>query len=547
MHRHDQQMLSSLALLCVFLMVALFASNSVELSAGLRRRSEALPKSADEVAAEYARLAASSEQLIAASPVKSNAVTSLDELPTSADEKATHTEDSAVASKENQVSVEEQSIPEEPITAQQEPAAEQQTQAEAAQQETSVTEDSAVASKENQVSLEQQSSPEEPITAQQEPTAEQPPQAEAAQQETSVTTSQLQAVASAVEETEGELQMIGILSKLHQDMCSDDWANAPPLPYERCNATGIVNGIPLFGGLTNALKLILLGAIGSFEENRCFFVDESNSKLNPEDENGVKHGFLHKYMEPIGLSLDHPIVVKAQEEYRTKTLVWMESWQDMSARRAAGQYSNIPNLGVTEVEGHNLKRNLIRRLWRPLPKYRKSSCSAMEKTHGLKPGDYMAFSVRRGDKTEEDYSYTPLHLYIIEAEKHLHRFGSYAKNRVVPKIFVATDDCSVLSEFRKMRPTWKFTSECDIEENSKAAGKNGFALADVKDWGEDAEDAHFTKFFTEIYSMTMARVFIGVSYTNISWWVYFLRLFRHSFILLDKPEGEPDSYIYDNW
>jgi len=359
----------------------------------------------------------------------------------------------------------------------------------------------------------------------------------------------LQAAATSVlqQEHAEEQKVMAILHQLHDDMCGDWGSTAPPLPYERCDANGTVNGIPLFGGLTNALKLILLGAIGSFEENRCFFVDESNSKLNPEDENGVKHGFLHKYMEPIGLPLDHPIIKRAQDEYRTKTLVWMDSWLEMSARRAYGQYTSIPNLGLIETEGHNLKRNLIRRLWRPLPKFRKSSCDAMANTHHLVAGEYIAFSVRRGDKTEEDYSYTPLEEYVMEAQKHLHRFASFQHNHTVPKIFVATDDCSVMTEFRKMRPDWNFTSECDLEQNAAAAAKDGFSLSDVKDWGEAAEDAHFTKFFKEIYAMTMSRVFIGVSYTNISWWIYFLRSFRHSFIMLDKPAGEPDSYIYDNW
>ena len=170
----------------------------------------------------------------------------------------------------------------------------------------------------------------------------------------------------------------------------------------------------------------------------------------------------------------------------------------------------------------------------------------MENTHGLKPGEYLAFSVRRGDKSEEKFAFTELTEYINEAENQMHRFESIVGIGQVPKIFVATDDCSVMSEFRTMCPAWTFVSECDVEEN-KAAAQNGFALRDFKDWGADAEDAHFTKFFTEIYAMTMSRVFIGVAYTNVSWWVYFLRPFRHSFILLDKPKGEPDSRVFNFW
>merc|ERR1712232_1500757 len=187
------------------------------------------------------------------------------------------------------------------------------------------------------------------------------------------------------------------------------------------------------------------------------------------------------------------------------------------------------------------KRDMIRRLWRPLPKFRQASCSAVKDVHNLEAGEYMSFSVRRGDKTEEDFAYTPLDKYVIEAEKHFDRFPSR------PTIFVASDDCSVLSEFRSMRPEWTFVSECDKENNSKAAGQQGFELKAVKDWSEDAKEAHFTKFFTEIFALTFSKVFIGVGYTNVAWWVFFLRPFRHSFILLDKPEGTKDSDIFNWW
>jgi len=365
-------------------------------------------------------------------------------------------------------------------------------------------------------------------------------------QESAVTPTQIKAVASTIQQSQQEREVTEILTKLHDDMCSE-WWNAPPLPYENCDPNAPVNSIALFGGLTNALKLVLLSAVGSWEENRCFIVDESESHLNPPDKNGVRHGFIHKYMEPIGLQLDHPLVVKAREENRIEKRDWSEFWTAMSARRAYGQVSKLPNLGFGEIEGHDLKRNLIRRMWRPHQKYRQSSCSAMEDTHGLKAGEYIAFSVRRGDKSEEKFAFTELKHYIDEVQKHLHRFDSFVTDHIVPKIFVATDDCSVMSEFREMRPNWTFVSECDVEDNSKAAAQNGFALRDFKDWGAVAEDAHFTKFFTEIYALTMSKVFIGVGYTNVAWWVYFLRPFRHSFILLDKPKGQPDERVFNFW
>eukprot|EP00547_Thalassionema_nitzschioides_P009414 CAMPEP_0194226888 /NCGR_PEP_ID=MMETSP0156-20130528/42574_1 /TAXON_ID=33649 /ORGANISM="Thalassionema nitzschioides, Strain L26-B" /LENGTH=549 /DNA_ID=CAMNT_0038959355 /DNA_START=130 /DNA_END=1780 /DNA_ORIENTATION=+ len=549
-----------MALLFVFVVFALFASSSARLNDGLRRRLD-----------ENAAVAPQEEpapQETTATPPQLQAVTNIveesrDELETTAHITKLH-QDMCSDDWANAPPLPyENCDPNGPVNAIQE----------------------------NPVATDQQSSTEEPATEKQEPTEQ--TQEESAPQATTVTPPQLQAVTTAVEVSKDELETTAHITKLHQDMCSDDWANAPPLPYENCDPNGPVNAIPLFGGLTNALKMILLGGVGSWEENRCFFVDESQSHLNKPDEHGVRHGFLPKYMETIGLPTDHPIVVKAREENRIVKREWSDFWVEMSARRAYGQKAKLPSLGFPEIEGHDLKRHLIRRMWRPHPKYRKSSCAALENTHGLKAAEYMAFSVRRGDKGEEKFAFTELSEYIAEAEKHLYRFSSFMENHIVPKIFVATDDCSVMSEFRRMRPSWTFVSECDVEENSKAAfihgesyraedfvatddcsvmsefrrmrpswvfvsecdveenskaaAQNGFALREFKDWGEAAEDAHFTKFFTEIYAMAMSRVFIGVGYTNVSWWVYFLRPFRHSFILLDKPKGQPDSRVFDNW
>jgi len=215
----------------------------------------------------------------------------------------------------------------------------------------------------------------------------------------------------------------------------------------------------------------------------------------------------------------------------------------MRRRRVYGRHYTIPKLGYTDLDGHQIKRDMLRRMWRLIPKVRKDTCNSLDQ-YNL--GDeYMSFSVRRGDKTLEKFAYTELSEYITEAENNLYRYPNYMKNLVVPKIFVATDDCTVLPEFRKMRPDWTFLSECDKEKKSDV--DTGFALSDVHNWGRDEQAAHFGKFFVEIYALTGAKVFIGVAYTNVSWWVYFLRPFRHSFILLDKPKGEKDNVVFDHW
>jgi hypothetical protein len=289
--------------------------------------------------------------------------------------------------------------------------------------------------------------------------------------------------------------------------------------------------------MTNALKMVVLGTIMSFEEGRCFYVDESRSSLNVV-KNGTTEGFINKYMETIGLEKDDPFVQQSFKTGKVETRVWNEYWDDLTMRRVYNKMYNLPYLGYENIEGHQLKREIIRRLWRPLPEFREATCQALDQ-HNL--GDeYLAFSVRRGDKSLEKFAFTELKDYIAYAEAQAYRFGGQ-----VPKIFVATDDCTVMKEFRQMRPTWTFVSECDKEEEKQQ--EQGFALADVKTWDEEQQEAHFKKFFVEIYALALAKVFIGVSYTNVSWWVYFMRPFRHSFILLNKPSHAQDHDVLDNW
>jgi hypothetical protein len=82
---------------------------------------------------------------------------------------------------------------------------------------------------------------------------------------------------------------------------ASEWCSPPllpPLPYEDCQKKGTINSVPLYGGLTNSLKIVLLGAILSFEEGKCFFVDESNSELlNRGDAAQKLDSFFNRYFE----------------------------------------------------------------------------------------------------------------------------------------------------------------------------------------------------------------------------------------------------------
>mmetsp|Transcript_297 Transcript_297/g.422 ORF Transcript_297/g.422 Transcript_297/m.422 type:complete len:423 (-) Transcript_297:93-1361(-) len=306
---------------------------------------------------------------------------------------------------------------------------------------------------------------------------------------------------------------------------ANDWcypSSLPPLPYHDCDPRGIVNSIPLFGGLTNALKMILLGVIHSYEDhNHCFFINQTGSQLS-------QHHVLENYFEPIGLDVNSKVVQDAIKENRVQERTWQDIW--LEHRQSHGTLVDIPYLNYIQAEGHGLKRNMLKRMWRPKANVRKTACEGLEK-FGLSQ-EFMVFSVRRGDKTEENMSFATTEQYVERAQIAIQEQFQGA----VPLIFVATDSCEVMEELRALRPAWTFVGECDKMEHQE----HGFALTDVPNWTEQQAEAHYMKFFTELFAMASAKVFIGVWYTNVSWWAFFMRQNGDlsSFILLDTP-GKP--------
>ena len=297
-----------------------------------------------------------------------------------------------------------------------------------------------------------------------------------------------------------------------QEWCSP--SILPSMDYDKCADRSVVNSIPLYGGLTNSLKIVLLGAILSFEENRCFYVDESLSELlRRTDQTQSLDSFLNRYLEPIGLRPSSPIFKSLTPE-TTQERNWKEVWDWRHNRRVQGQLDTIPGLGYPEMEGHTLKRIVMRRLFRLQPHIRDLTCRGLER-HGLQE-EFMTFSVRQGDKMkEEHFSYATMSQYIEAAEEAIPKYF----DDKVPPIFVATDDCMVMKEFRTLRPTWRWFSECDNIQNRD----HGFALVDMKDWTKEQTDAHFHKFFVELYAMAISKYFVGVIYTNVTWWAFFMR------------------------
>lgn len=290
---------------------------------------------------------------------------------------------------------------------------------------------------------------------------------------------------------------------VHWDLpkAADEWclpSQHRPLRYDQCPVNSTISELQFIGGMTNSLKFVLLGAIMAYEENRCFVVNEQGHIVRRSDKSQALTAFTNRYFEPIGLQPDDPRVVKARKEGRIQKREWQEVWMDLEPRRWAKKNYTIPGLGYTELNGHFLKKIMMRRLWRPLPAVREETCRSLE-NYGLHD-DFMTFGVRRGDKTIEGFEFTPLDKYITEAEIAIDKvFGGK-----VPKIFVATDDCRVMAKFRELRPEWVFVSECD---NSK--GINGFVLNDMKHWTLEQTDDHYRKFFVELYAAAIAKYFIG--------------------------------------
>jgi Alpha-(1,6)-fucosyltransferase N- and catalytic domains len=309
------------------------------------------------------------------------------------------------------------------------------------------------------------------------------------------------------------------------------WCSEPsldPLPFDECYVDDIIYRIPLFGGMTNAIKMVLLAVIQAYEENRCFFIDESTSHLNNFDKTHYyENGFYARYFERIGLSNEDPRVQKAQQEKRILSLTWQEVWADAKYRRMYDKLTSIPSLGYEDVPGHELKAIMLRRMWRPLPAVREAACKRVSRLVGN--DTYVAMSVRRGDKDTELFDFIDMENYISAAEN---VFQS-RYNNTAQTIFVASDDCTVLSELRSKRPHWRFVSECDNSHQS------GFVLTEMEKWKLSDYDSHYEKFFTELFALYGASYVFGVAYTNVAWFIYFMRGGKPvNFELLDKPPKE---------
>lgn len=281
-----------------------------------------------------------------------------------------------------------------------------------------------------------------------------------------------------------------------------------PFPkYDACDENSTLNIIPFFGGMTNGMKFIVLGALMSFQEGRCFIIGEEEPPVNggPEQikagiENAQK--FTNHYFEGIGLSPDHPFVEKALAEGRYRTRKWKEYWDNRVLRRTEGANYNYKTPFYSHpdpVDGVALKRHFLRHMWHLRPNYRDATCQSL-KDQDIFDSDYIGISIRRGDKTKENFKFPSMDEYVKAAEPII---PSVFGEGQTPKFFVATDDCSMVDELRQLRPQWVFKTQCDL----LAEKQNGYNNDAMKTLDEAQQEEHFRKFFVELYALAFSKVY----------------------------------------
>mmetsp|Transcript_5634 Transcript_5634/g.8166 ORF Transcript_5634/g.8166 Transcript_5634/m.8166 type:complete len:398 (+) Transcript_5634:21-1214(+) len=338
-------------------------------------------------------------------------------------------------------------------------------------------------------------------------------------------------------------QLSATLSTYAHSYCSEkNSLEEYPLPnYNACEANSTLNVIPFVGGMTNALKFILLGALMSFQENRCFIVDEERSPLNPDDHS--EQSFLNHYFEQIGLPHNDPFVVQAMAEGRVHTRYYQEYWDNLILRRVVQGKYNYKTAAYSHAEnnvnGLALKRDFLRHMWHLQPSFRATTCQAL-KDHDIFDTDYIGLSIRRGDKAKERFQnrFPTMDEYILEAESAI---PIIFKEGQRPKLFVATDDCSMLEILRKARPQWIFVSQCD----QLSEAQTGFDLTEISKLDNKKREEHFGKFFVELYALALSKVFIGVAYTNVAWWAFMMRpADKETFLLIDESVQGQDALNY---
>ncbi|KAL7529880.1 hypothetical protein ACHAXR_003205, partial [Thalassiosira sp. AJA248-18] len=209
----------------------------------------------------------------------------------------------------------------------------------------------------------------------------------------------------------------------------EDAHPSPPIDYNQCEDDGQLIDMDINGGMTSQLNKILKVAIWAARDKSCFFVNEekgekhfSHSKLGYRmDGNGEDYyipNFFDRYFEHMGLE-------KSEFLARGKGSL---TTNDLSRRF---RLRSLPQLGYVDVNNIALKNFFLRRLFRIKPHVREHACNKLA-SQGL-DNEYIALSIRRGDKETETEILDTVAPYVREAEAAIKsHFGGE-----VPTFFVA--------------------------------------------------------------------------------------------------------------
>eukprot|EP00548_Thalassiothrix_antarctica_P018540 CAMPEP_0194185106 /NCGR_PEP_ID=MMETSP0154-20130528/41064_1 /TAXON_ID=1049557 /ORGANISM="Thalassiothrix antarctica, Strain L6-D1" /LENGTH=392 /DNA_ID=CAMNT_0038903183 /DNA_START=18 /DNA_END=1196 /DNA_ORIENTATION=- len=299
-------------------------------------------------------------------------------------------------------------------------------------------------------------------------------------------------------------------------------AQLPPIDYHSCDKKRVMNAIPLHAELTD--KFMLLSVIKSIEqENACYFIDETESRF-PEHSGS----FLENYLEPIGLAADSVDVMLANKKKMIEIMPRANVWNNAEDRRVENTINTIEALQYHNVEGHELKRNILKRIWRPIPKLRDDTCTKLQ--DHIKGEEYLAISINKCYDTTGEYDeryqyFIDDYVQKIDEIVQLH-FGG-----INPLIFAATDSCEYVEKIRERRSDFRIISECDRNSHD-------YTRRYQTEWTREEIEQNYEKYFVELFAMAGAKVLIGVSCTNISWFAYFMReKTEHKTFYVLEPNG----------
>mmetsp|Transcript_781 Transcript_781/g.947 ORF Transcript_781/g.947 Transcript_781/m.947 type:complete len:394 (-) Transcript_781:12-1193(-) len=338
--------------------------------------------------------------------------------------------------------------------------------------------------------------------------------------------------------TENETLSKTLRSAAHSYCDGNDLVEYPLPKYDKCPSNSTLNIIPFHEGMTTGLRYVLLGALMSFQESRCFAISKDPKK--PLDL--LSSSILTEYFEEIGLAHDDNFVKKAMMDGRYEVRNWKQLLSDVMLSRIEAIKYDYHTFAYTHpkhaVDGLTLKRDFLRHMWHLLPLYRENVCITL-KDEEIFDTDYIALSIRRGDLSKKLESVKTMGEYIRETERVLPLIFDKGQT---PKIFVATDDCAMVDILRKHRPHWTIKSQCD----QLNIMQKGYSKDELKALTKEQRDEHFRKFFVELYALAFSKVFIGVSHTNVAWFAYMMRpnVDRSTFILLDYI-NDPKERMHD--